>query len=97
MATITFDTHKFIRRLKESGIPETQAEAISEAFRDATGEAELATKRDLELLKQDLRIDIARVELKLTEHDGDFKSIKWMLGIIVGGVIALVLKQFFPA
>jgi hypothetical protein len=61
------------------------------------GEAELATKRDLELLKQDLRVDIARVELKLIEHDGDFKTIKWMLGIIVGGVMALVLRQFFPA
>ena len=96
MASITFDTHKFIRRLKESGIPEAQAEAISEVFRDASGEAELATKRDLELLKQDLQIDFAQLEKKLIEHDGDFKTIKWMLGIIVGGVIALVLRQFFP-
>lgn len=35
MATITFDTHKFIRTLKEAGIPERQAEAIAAAFREA--------------------------------------------------------------
>jgi hypothetical protein len=37
--------------------------------------------------------------LKLTEHEGEFKLIKWMLGIIlgaVGAVVALVLKAFFP-
>lgn len=32
MATITFDTHKFIRKLKESGFEERQAEGISDAL-----------------------------------------------------------------
>lgn len=58
MATITFDTHKFIRRLKESGIPETQAEAIAEAFRDAHFEADLATKADLRELEYRLVIKL---------------------------------------
>ncbi len=58
MATITFDTHKFIRRLKESGIPETQAEAIAEAFRDAHIEADLATKADLRELEYRLVIKL---------------------------------------
>jgi len=39
MASITFDTHKFIRRLKEAGVPESQAEAMAEALRDTQGEA----------------------------------------------------------
>ena len=47
MPTISFDTHKFIRRLREAGISEEQAEAIAEAFRDAHIEAEVATKTDL--------------------------------------------------
>jgi len=51
MATITFDTHKFVRRLQEAGFEEKQAEAISEAFKEASGEAELATKRDIERLE----------------------------------------------
>ena len=33
MTAITFDTHKFVRRLKEAGLPEMQAEAIADAFR----------------------------------------------------------------
>ncbi|MGQ0593332.1 MAG: hypothetical protein ACT4QB_11995 [Gammaproteobacteria bacterium] len=35
MATITFDTHKFVRRLQAAGFEEKQAEAISEAFKEA--------------------------------------------------------------
>ena len=48
MTTLTFDNHRFIRTLKDAGIPESQTEAISEAFRAAHIEAELATKTDLQ-------------------------------------------------
>ena len=58
MASITFDTHKFIRTLKASGIPEDQAEAIAEAFREAHIEAELATKSDLRELEYRLIIKL---------------------------------------
>lgn len=95
MATTTFDTLKFVRKLREAGFEEKQAEGIAEAFKDASGEAELATKRNLDLLKQDLRVDMERIERKQIEHDGEFKLIKWMLGILLGGVIALVMKNFF--
>lgn len=57
--------------------------------------ATLATRRDLDGLKQDLRVDLERIERKLIEHDGEFRLIKWMLGILVGGVIALLMKSFF--
>ena len=60
MSTITFDTHKFIRKLKESGIAEAQAEAIAEAFRDAQGEANLATKQDLEVAVKTLEANLVR-------------------------------------
>ena len=60
MATITFDTHKFIRKLKESGIPERQAEAISEAFQDAQGEANLASKQDLDVAIKTLEANLVR-------------------------------------
>ena len=59
------------------------AEAQIEAFSETTSNT-LATKQDL-----------ARLELKLTEHDGEFKLIKWMMGLMLGGVMALVLKAFF--
>ena len=58
MTATTFDTHKFVRRLKEAGLPEMQAEAIADAFRDAQGEAELATKADLRELEYRLTIKL---------------------------------------
>ena len=88
MASTTFDTHKFVRRLRDAGIPEAQAEALAEAQRDAlaqTLDTQMATKAD-----------ISRIELKLVEHDGELKLIKWMLGLLMAGVLALVLKAFFP-
>lgn len=81
MATTTFDTHRFIRRLTQAGIAEEQAEALSDAFRDAQGEAELATKHDLEILKQEVL--------------GELRLVKWQLGVLLGGVIAVLLKLYF--
>jgi len=81
MAGITFDTLKFVRRLKDSGIPEAQAEAVAEAFKEASGEAELATKQDIE-----------RLELRM---DGEFRLVKWMVGATFAGIVALILKGFF--
>jgi hypothetical protein len=87
MATITFDTHKFVRKLKESGFEEKQAEGIAEAFKDASGEAELATKRDIEQIRSEIR------EFK-AEMNGELKLNRWMLGAILGMAIANFAKQF---
>jgi len=43
MGAITFDTHKFMPKLEEAGFEPKQAEAVADAFREAQGEAELAT------------------------------------------------------
>lgn len=58
MAAITFDAHKFIRRLQEAGISEEQAEAIAEACRDAHPKAGVATKSDLRELEYRLIIKL---------------------------------------
>jgi hypothetical protein len=90
MATITFDTHKFVRRLQEAGFEGNQAEAISEAFKEAFSQAELATKRDIERLE-------ARFDKLETKLSGEMTLLKWMPGILLGGgVIGLVMKAFFP-
>jgi hypothetical protein len=60
MATITFDTLKFTRRLRESGLPEQQAEAIADAFRDAQSEADLATRQDIEIAIRTLEANLVR-------------------------------------
>lgn len=57
MSSVTFDTLKFVKRLESAGVPMSQAEAMAEAFREATGE-ELVTKdylkAEIEAAKNDL-------------------------------------------
>ncbi|MBF0609992.1 MAG: DUF1640 domain-containing protein [Magnetococcales bacterium] len=74
MATIAFDTLKFTRTLRASGISEAQAEAIAQAFKEAQGEADLVTKLDLQLAVAELRTDI----------------IKWMVSLAMGQVALLI-------
>jgi len=38
---ITFDTHKFICTLTATGVPESQAEAFSKAFKGSTAQSRL--------------------------------------------------------
>ena len=44
MASITFDTHKFVQKLQEAGFDQMQAEGLTESMRAAIEESELATK-----------------------------------------------------
>jgi len=90
MATITFDTHKFVRKLRTAGLEEEQAEAFADAFSDAQGEADLASKRDISDLRRDIDVRFERI-------DGELKLNRWMLGILIAGVMSLVLKSFFPS
>lgn len=88
MSTITFDTHKFVRKLRTAGFEEAQAEAVSDAFSEAQGESDLATKRDIDDLRRDIDVLFERI-------DGELKLNRWMLGMLLAGVISLVLKAFF--
>ncbi len=80
MAAITFDTHKFIRKLRNAGFEESQAEAVAEAFSEAQGESELATRRDIDDLRRDMRELEQRIIIKLGV----------MMAISIGTVAALV-------
>ena len=90
MAAITFDTHKFVRKLRTAGFEEAQAEAVADAFADAQGESDLVTKRDISELRRDIDVRFERL-------DGELKLNRWMLGILIVGVMSLVLKSFFPS
>jgi hypothetical protein len=68
MATITFDTHKFIRRLREAGFEEAQAEAVADAFQNAQEEA-LPITRDY--------LDSRLLEL-------ENRLVKWGIGLALG-------------
>lgn len=81
MSTVTFDTLKFVKKLEASGITEKQAEAIAEAYRDAAADQQLVTKQDL--------------ELELAPIKAELQIVKWMSGLILGGIVMLILKSFF--
>jgi len=88
MATVTFDTHKFVKTLEEAGVPEPQAEAFSTAVKESHEAADLATKGDLRELE-------LRIDTRFEKVHGEMLLMKWMLGLLIAGVASLVLKTFF--
>lgn len=83
-----------MRRLIESGFSEEQVKAVTDAIKEAQDSRDIATRRDLRELE--LRID-AKFEEELAPIRVDLLLVKWMLGILLGGVMALLLKTFFPS
>jgi hypothetical protein len=80
MATITFDTHKFVLKLQEAGFDQKQAEGLTEAMRAAIEESELVTKKDL--------------QIELSPIKADLNLLKWMMGALIAIALANFSKQF---
>ncbi len=87
MATVTFDTLKFVECLKEHDFTEEQAKGLSEAFKEAqnTSLQDLAAKGDIKELKHEIK----ELELRL-KHDLTLR----LGGMLVTGiaVIAALVK-----
>ncbi|MBF0181604.1 MAG: DUF1640 domain-containing protein [Magnetococcales bacterium] len=84
---VALDTLKFVRRLREAGVEEKQAEAISDAFKEVQDSQlkELSTKGDLRELE--IRLDRCMDAL-----DFDLKLIKWMLALVITATVLPALK-----
>ena len=84
MATITFDTLRFSKRLEAAGFTPQQAEAVAEAFKEATSE-ELVTKSYL---------DARLAELKAEIRAGQIDLVKWIAGLMLAqaALIAALVK-----
>ncbi|MDQ7016983.1 MAG: DUF1640 domain-containing protein [Gammaproteobacteria bacterium] len=78
MSTVTFDTLKFARRLKDAGISEqhakAEAAALAELFSEAV-ESQLSTKADIHRVEKELML------------------IKWMVGLVIVVEIAPLLTS----
>ncbi|MBF0626346.1 MAG: DUF1640 domain-containing protein [Magnetococcales bacterium] len=88
MTTLTFDTLKYANHLKAAGMPDKQAEAM------ATAQAEVS-EQSLSGLVTGAMLE-AKLEKELAPVRTDLAAIKWMLGILMAGVVTLILKSFFP-
>ncbi len=88
MATITFDTLKFVEKLKAAGVPEAQAKAEVEALQEALGAAEVATKRDVERVE-------SKMEARFERIDGKLTLVQWMLALVVAAEVVPVLATLF--
>lgn len=109
MTTITFDTLAYARKLKEAGVEDKQAEAQASALSDVlkSGSNDLATQRDIESLRADLKRDIeviraevkrdiAEVNQRIAETKADL--IRWVVGVgilqttLLVGILARLAK-----
>ncbi|MBF0143630.1 MAG: DUF1640 domain-containing protein [Magnetococcales bacterium] len=87
---VTFDTHAYIKRLMEVGVPGPQAEAQAETLNRARAldealhgrMAELATRKDL--------------DVKIAETKADL--VKWMFGVAAGQAMFIIaILKMFPS
>ncbi len=84
---VTFDTLKSVETLREAGIPEAQAKAMSQAMRDAHEAAELVTGRDLGEATMTIGAEIQALRAEL-------RAIEPRLTIRLGGIVVVALGAF---
>ena len=76
---LTFDTHAFVKRLTQAGMPEDQAEILSKGQADlyerlVTKEYfEFTLNHELEKFKAELKHDIVRVQANLEQVKAELK------------------------
>ncbi len=84
MTAVTFDTLKFAKKLEAAGLPTPQAEAIADAFREATSE-QLVTRDYL-----DSRLEGIKSGIEAAKGD----IIKWVAGLLIAqaALVAALVK-----
>ena len=101
MSALAFDTYAAVKKLKEAGFTEQQAEAQTALLTDVIA-GELATKRDIETVKHDIetvRLDIENVRAELkrdiealrADMKHDMKELELRLTIKLGAMLALAV------
>jgi hypothetical protein len=80
MSTITFDTLQYVKTLKSAGFDDKQAEALAEAQSVAIDSA------------TDIRL---ATKGDVQELKNEMIIMKWMLGTLMAGTGAIIMKLFF--
>lgn len=74
MTAATFDTLKYVKRLKEAGFSEQQAEAHAEALKEAQANVDYATREDVYRIVSEAKWDV----------------LKWVVGLALAQISLLV-------
>ncbi len=108
MTTLTFDTHEFVTELKQAGLSESQAEAITRLHRQAANATidyvkhehsleNVITNKDLDarIKETELKIELVKSELKRDIAETKAELIRWVVGVgllQITIITALLLK-----
>jgi len=98
MASVTFDTLKFVEKLKAAGVPEAQAKAEAEALQGVfaeTMDAQLATKADVVRLERHMDGIEAKIEARFERIDGKLTLVQWMLALVVAAEVVPLMAKLF--
>ncbi|MBF0627324.1 MAG: DUF1640 domain-containing protein [Magnetococcales bacterium] len=87
---MTFDTLSSMKRLREAGFTEAQAETQTRIIAELVDER-LATKEDLKVLAT--KEDITRLDRRMDAQDSDLKLVKWMLALVITATVLPALKS----
>ena len=98
MTTITFDTLAYVKTLREAGIEEKQAEAQATALATVLNghDESVATKSDVHDLKRDM--ELLRLEVKKDLAESKAELIRWVVGVgvlqttLIVGILAKLAK-----
>nr|VFK22694.1 MAG: hypothetical protein BECKLPF1236A_GA0070988_103525 [Candidatus Kentron sp. LPFa]VFK35080.1 MAG: hypothetical protein BECKLPF1236C_GA0070990_103304 [Candidatus Kentron sp. LPFa] len=80
MTAITFDTHQFIKTLKDAEFSEQQAKAISNAFKNAQQAAVT------------IKVDLREMELRI---NSELRCHRWILTFIAVAIVIPIVKDLF--
>ena len=83
---LAFDTHQFVKTLMDKGFSQGQAEALATA-QAAVLDKNLATKRDIEKLRSDMKVEIEKIKADL---------LKWMIGAMIAQSAVIVALVRLP-
>jgi pheromone shutdown protein TraB len=83
MTTITFDTLALVAKLKAANFSQEQAEAVVRVIADA--QDQIVTREYLD----------NRLQQELNPIKTDLAVLKWMMGMLLAGMLSLLLKAFF--
>ncbi|CCD30346.1 conserved hypothetical protein [Candidatus Glomeribacter gigasporarum BEG34] len=109
MATATFDTYKFVRKLREAGFNDQQAGIFTAAVQETQAASELATRADLRQYDSAIRNDLEKHETHLRHEMGhlrkdietklanlNFDLLKWMVGLFIAQTSLLLALRLVP-